>query len=302
MSKACRGFFASSILQLNRRHAPWVALPENVADADRVLGLTPQLLAPGDGKAAALDPAGFAWTRIRDASDPAFRGAYDALWGEFGAANEMEEVGVLAERFALGTAMRYEMVVAHQDGELAAARDHTAIWMEGEVVVHLSHVLVREPWRRTGLGGWMRAVPILAARAVAADQGDPSAPITLIGEMEFDDGSDAKRAIRLLAYQRAGYVKVDPHVTEYHQPDFRSAAEIDAGGGPMPLPFQLVVRQVGRESDRVVSGERVRRWVRALYAMYGAHFRPQDMAHPALQLDRYPAPDAAIALLPPTQP
>jgi GNAT superfamily N-acetyltransferase len=262
--------------------------------------LTPSLLAPGDSKSTALDPGQFAWTSIRSTDDPLFEAAYGALWAEFGATHEMETRDILAGRFALGDAMRYEMVVATKDDALAAVRDHTAIWAEVEVVVHLSHVLVAPEWRRTGLAGWMRAAPILAAREVAAAHGAPDAPVTLVAEMEYDDGSDPKRAIRLAAYERAGCVKIDPASVKYHQPDFRAPDVIDATGGPHPLPFQLLIRQVGREAERSIRGSRVRRLVSALYAMYGAQFRPADMAHPALALTDYPPDAAEVPLVAPT--
>jgi hypothetical protein len=263
-----------------------------------VLALTPDLLAPGDGKSAALDPAQFHWTRIRSADHPLFPATYETLWAEFGATHGMELRGVLAARFAFGKSMRYEMIVAQQDGHFAAVRDHTAIWFEGEVVVHLSHLIVRPDWRRSGLAGWMRAVPLLTAQEVAAGNHAPAAPVTLVGEMEYDDGSDPARATRLLAYERAGYLKIGG--VPYHQPDFRAPAEIDASGGARPLPYQLIVRQVGRETERTVTGVRVRRWARALYAMYGAQFRADDMAHPLLALDRYPADADEVRLVEPT--
>jgi hypothetical protein len=97
-------------------------------------------------------------------------------------------------------------------------------------------------------------------------------------------------------------LKVAPPVARYYQPDFRAPADIDASGGPCPLAFQLIVRQIGRESERTVPAGRVRRWVRALYALYGAQFREQDMRHPQLTLDHYPGDAVEIALLPPTQP
>ena len=268
-----------------------------------MLGLTPELLAPGDEKSSALDPAEFSWVRIRSIDAPGFRVAYDALWAEFGASHEMETEDVLAGRFASAAGTQYEMVLAQEKDGIAAARDHTAIWADGEVVVHLSHVLVAERWRRSGLAGWMRAVPILVAREVAARHGNPDAPITLVGEMEYDDGSDPRRAIRLKAYERAGYLKVDPAVARYHQPDFRPPADIDASGGPRPLPFQLIVRQVGREGERAVSSERLTRWIEALHTMYGAHFRAADMAHPHLSTQHLRRdPGAEVALLPPTSP
>jgi hypothetical protein len=265
-----------------------------------VLALTPDLLAPGDGKSAELDPSQFEWRRIRSAEHPLFSAAYDALCAEFGA-HEVEQRSVLAARFALGLSMRYEMIVAEKDGAMAAVRDHTAVWMENEVVVHLSHLLVMPAWRRSGLAGWMRATPILTAHELAAGRGIPGVPVTLVAEMEYDDGSDPRCVVRLAAYERAGFVKVDPKAVRYHQPDFRSPLEIDATGGPRPPPFQLLLRQVGREHERAITGERLRRLVRALYALYGAQFRPADMAHPLLQLDDYPDSTAQIALVPPTQ-
>jgi hypothetical protein len=118
--------------------------------------------------------------------------------------------------------------------------------------------------------------------------------------MEYDDGSDPKCAIRLAAYERAGYLKANPAIIHYHQPDFRPPAEIDATGGPHPLPYQLVLRQIGRESERTLRGDRLRRLVRALYTMYAAQLRAEDMAHPSLQLDLYPDAHTDISLLPPT--
>lgn len=272
-----------------------------VVSADRGhfprMKLRADMLAPGDGKSAALDPALFDWTRICAREDGDFERAYAALWGEFGEAGEMESREVIAGRFAMGAAMRYELVMVSRDGALAAVRDHTAIWAEGEVVVHLSHVLVAPEWRRSGLAGWLRAVPIVAARAVAAAHGAADEAVTLVGEMEHDDGSDTKRAVRLAAYERAGYRKLD---VRYFQPDFRAPAEMDATGGARPLPFQLIVRRVGREGECAMPGRDVRRIVSALYAMYGAQFRPQDMAHPALSMAALPGDGEMVALLPPT--
>lgn len=264
--------------------------------------LTPDLLGPGDAKSESLDPAQFAWTRIRTVDDPLFPAAYGALWAEFGAAHELETREVLAGRFASGPAMLYEMVLAQKDGAFAAVRDHTAIWLDGEVIVHLSHNLVAPEWRRTGLAGWMRALPLLAAREVAANNGGTDARITFVAEMEYDDGLDPRRAARLASYGRAGFVKIDPSAVDYHQPDFREPAVIDAAGGPVPLRFQLLIRQIGHDSETAVSGGRVRRLVRALHGMYGTQFRAADMAHPLLSPERLPAEDATVRLVPTTAP
>ena len=259
------------------------------------LALTPQHLAPGDTRSAALDLTDFEITRIRSIDDPLFETAYEALWQEFGWKHEMEQRDVLARRFGLAPAMLYEVVLVRREGAVAAVRDHTAISADGEVVVHLSHNLVTPEWRRGGLAGWMRAIPLLAA-----DELVPGAPVTLVGEMEYESPDDPARAIRLRAYEKAGFVKVDPGVVHYHQPDFRPPTEIDASGGPQPVPFQLLLRQVGRDTDAAISGARLRTIVAALYQMYGSQFRPQDMLHPALDLNAFPPPDASIPLLPPT--
>jgi hypothetical protein len=255
----------------------------------------PSDLAPGDSKSAALDLSTFEVHRIRSIEDPWFEPAYEELWAEFGAKGEMELRETLAARFRLAPGMIYEVVFVRQHGAFAAVRDHTVIPTEAETVVHLSHNLVAPEFRRSGLAGWMRAFPVLSAREFR-----PDAPITLAAEMEHDDGTDPDRAIRLRAYERAGFMKVDPARVAYHQPDFRSAAAIDAAGGAAsPIPFLLLLRRVGREGEKTISGGEVRRVVRALYRMYGAQFRAKDMAHPALDLSSYPPEDAVLSLLPP---
>lgn len=251
-------------------------------------------LAPGDAKSAALDLAAFEVHRIRTVHDEWFETAYARLWEEFGAKNEMERRETLAARFGLAPAMTYELVLVQKQGVFAAVRDHTAIPAEHETVVHLSHNLVAPDFRRGGLAGWMRAFPVALARELR-----PGVPATLAAEMEYDDGNDPNRAIRLRAYEKAGFLKVDPTRVAYHQPDFRAPAQIDATGA-QPVPFQLLLRRVGREDERVLTGAELRRIVHALYAMYGAQFRPKEMAHPALDLAAFPPGDATLALLPPT--
>jgi hypothetical protein len=243
----------------------------------------------------------------------------------------MESRQALKRRFELAPRILYEMIYVRRKGEVipardharmipltgpgddfVAVRDHTVILdREGRgAVVHLSHNLIAPAARRTGLAGWMRALPIATARECLAAHGDsnggknglpPGARITLVAEMEHHTPGRDDELARLLAYEKAGFRKIDPARLAYHQPDFRSPAEIDAAGGPHPLPFQLILRRVGREHERVISGEEARRLARALYEIYGFHFRASDMAHPLLSLEGYPADDATIALVPPTQ-
>ena len=266
-------------------------------------------LAPGDGKSAAFDTTSVEVALVRSREDPLFEFAYARLWAQFGASAEIETREVLGHRLAWdpaqphdGFAMRYDLVVVRErGGGFVAARDHTAIADASGVVVHLSHALVDPAWRRTGLAGWLRALPVQTARACLERAGlSLDLPITLCAEMEYPDGGDEARAIRLRAYERSGSKKIDPAVIQYHQPDFRPQEVIDSSGGPVPLPFQLIVRRVGREIETEISGAEVRAIVQRFYSMYGQEFRAADMAPLWAQLATYPDPAARIALLPPT--
>ena len=263
---------------------------------------SPADLAPGDAKSATLDLSAYRIDRIRGTDDPLFETAYSPLWAEFGAKDEMELRETLDRRFRLAPRILYEMVLVRRAGEFAAVRDHTATVADGGAVVHLSHNLVAPVARRTGLAGWLRAWPIQTARECLAANGEPpDAPVTLVAEMEYPAAEDPARAIRQVAYGKAGFRKIDPAAVAYHQPDFRAPDVIDATGGARPLPFQLVVRRVGREDARTISGREVRGLVSAIHGIYAPQFRPADLAHPLLSLDRLPADDDMIDLLPPTQ-
>lgn len=261
-------------------------------------------LAPGDEKSAGVDLGAFEFTRIRSVDDPLFAEAYERLWEEFGPKDELELRETLDQRFRRAPQMLYEMWVVRRAGELLAVRDHTAVLTadRSHAIVHLSHVLVAPAARRTGLTGWLRALPIATARECLAQYGPaPGAHITLVAEMEYPQPDDPARMIRLQAYEKAGFRKIDPGQVRYHQPDFRAPAIIDASGGARPLPFQLIVRRVGREHERVISGAETRELVQALYSIYGPQFRAGDLAHPRLSLESYPHDTAMIPLLPPTQ-
>ena len=263
---------------------------------------SPADLAPGDAKSAGVDLSPFQIDRIRSVDDPLFEIGYAALWAEFGAKDEMELRETLDQRFRLAPRILSEMILVRRDGEFVAVRDHTAIVADGGAVVHLSHNLVAPTVRRSGLAGWLRAWPIQTARECLVANGvSAHAPVTMVAEMEHDGSDDPAQVIRLRAYERGGFRKIDPAVVTYHQPDFRAPEVIDATGGARPLAFQLVVRRVGREGEETISGREVRGLVRAVYAIYAPQFRPADLAHPLLSLDRLPSDDTVIALLPPTQ-
>jgi len=277
------------------------------------IALLPDDLAPGDARSREFDFADFTIDRIRSTTDPLFHVAYERLVEEFGAKHEIETQAVLNRRFALDpakaiddVAFLYEMLLVQKDEDFAAARDHTAIVSRSSagktnVVVHLSHLLIDKSFRKTGLAGWMRAFPIQTARRAVELAGlKETASITLVGEMDLPHVAHPDRMVRLRAYEKAGFLKIDPHAVPFLQPDFRDPVTIDLTGGPQPLSMSLIIRRVGRESETQISRREVRRIVRSLYQMYSQGFRVADMKACFALL--YAMPDTAetVALLPPT--
>ena len=284
-----------------------------MADAHAIIELVPADLAPGDAKSLDLDCHDFDIARICSSDHPLFGIAFERLWAQFGAHHTMEARKVIMQRLAWHPAsavgecwLRYEMILIRRRGQFVAVRDHTAVvtCRHGlpHALVHLSHVFVDPAWRRTGWAGWLRAWPIQTGRACLAAAGFfVTSPLTLVAEMDHPDSQYPDRMIRLKAYEKAGFKKVDPILVNYFQPDFRPPEEIDASGGPHPLPFALVIRRVGREQGQVIEGAEVREIVECLYQVYGAGFREQDMSGLWHSLEGYPAADAEIRLVPPTQ-
>lgn len=275
------------------------------------LAVIPTDLAPGDARAASFDFSGFELHLIRSSSHPLFDQTFRKLWDEFASHGGMETRDVIVDRLHWNPArpagawsLLYRMIAVSRLGRIVAARDCSAICNRetapDEVVVHLSHVLVDAEYRGTGLAGWMRAFPVQIARECHAGATGP-ARLTLVAEMEYPTAHDPMSYKRLASYESAGFLKVDPSRVRYVQPDFRDPVEIDSGGGPVPLPYQLVLWRIGRESERQISGGEIRRLVTALYAMYGRSFRPQDMEAAYRTLDKYPGDEQIVRLLPPTQ-
>jgi GNAT superfamily N-acetyltransferase len=271
--------------------------------------LAPGDRAPGDRGVLAADWTDFTVDSVRSREDPAFEEGYRRLWTEFGPKAEMESRDVIGARLAwdpcrpeVGCALLYEMLVVRRRGEVVAVRDHTAILRRGAaaVVVHLSHVLVEPALRGSGLASWLRALPVTTARrcAALADGGGADVPVTLVAEMERDDGVTPAVVRRLRSYAKAGFSLVDPARLDYHQPDFRSAAEIDASACT-PLRLSLVIRRVGREQEHSVAGAEVALLVDALYRMFGVHQRPADMDAARRATGALPDPAEEVALLVP---
>jgi hypothetical protein len=268
-------------------------------------------LAPGDRKSMERDWSALELHSITDIKTSQFQLAYRYLWEEFGRKHEIEQVEVLKRRLIWSPrervdsyAMRYEMLLITAHGTFAAARDHTVIvdysCAPPCVIVHLSHVLVHPIWRRTGLAGRLRALPVQAVRRVLKDLDLPeTTSITLVAEMEPPLDGSPERLIRLLAYEKAGFQKADPSVVPYLQPDFRPFDEIEGSGGAELLPFWLILRRVGREEETEISCQELKQTIRALYTMYAREFRLEDMKPVWASLNAYPPDDFAIPLLPP---
>jgi len=273
-------------------------------------------LAPGDAAARDVDWSALRVVRIRRPDHPLFQPVYRRLWEEFGPRGEMEKETVIASRLGWDPtrpinhhALRYEMLAVLRGEEIVGLRDHTAIVPRpphrtdhpGQVIVHLSHIIVEPPLRGGGLSGWLRAFPIQTARECAAAAGEPARDrITLVAEMEHPDGVTPMIMARLRSYDRAGFLKIDPDAVRYCQPDFRLPAEIDMTS-VQPVPLALVIRRVGREADAGISGAEVREIVAALYAMFGVHVRADHLAPLWALLDHFPGPGEDIPLRRPLQ-
>jgi GNAT superfamily N-acetyltransferase len=246
------------------------------------------------------------------AGHPRFDTAYAHLEREFGERNELETRDVLLSRLDRSTAtvihsrrLRYEMFLATESsGEVAAVRDHTLI-LPAQIpptraVVHLSHVWVAPAWRRTGLAAWLRALPAFSARRLLAQLGgDNASSITLVAEMEHPEPGKSETLIRLKAYGKAGFSRIELGALTYEQPDFRPPEEIDRSGGPRPLPFLLLIRRVGSEGQSSIDGSEVRLLVEDLYSMYAAEFRPQDMSPMWERIKAFPGPGDSVQLVSP---
>jgi GNAT superfamily N-acetyltransferase len=277
--------------------------------------LRPEDLAPGDRAVAALDWTDLRVHRVRDGADPDFDAAYERLWAEFAPRGEMEGRSVICERLAWdpsrpvgSAALAYELLVLRRGAALAALRDHTAVVrldargrpLPGPVVVHLSHALVEPPYRGGGIAGWLRALPLQAARRCAsAASCAPGTPIVLVAEMDPPGSEEPGRIARLRSYERAGFRKIDPEAAPYAQPDFRPP-DVLAATTPEALPLGLVVRRVGREAEPTMPAAEVAALVAAIYAVYAVHVPAAALDGLRAEAARWTARERPFRLLPPT--
>jgi 4-aminobutyrate aminotransferase / (S)-3-amino-2-methylpropionate transaminase len=260
----------------------------------------------GEGQSR-IDEALSRFTLRRAVGEADFALAYGELLREFGPQDEIEREETLRAWYAAGSLSppdepikaHYHLLMAFDgDGRLAGVRDcfTTVDVAARRAVVLLSHSLVLPAWRRTGLAALLRTAPVTLAND-ALREACGGGEVLLAAEMEMVQAKDRASVIRLLAYSKAGYRVIPPHILPYAQPDFTDFTRSSAD--PKPLPFLALIRQVGEEERTTVSRERVAAVVRHLQAIHRCHCRPADLvpiaANALAGLDR--APGDALPLL-----
>jgi hypothetical protein len=89
----------------------------------------------------------------------------------------------------------------------------------------------------------------------------PGGRIALASEMEAPNPGVPATLVRLGAYGKAGFRKIDPAAVPFLQPDFRDPGLIERDG-EKPIPLQLVVRFCPEETE-AIDGATVREIVTA---------------------------------------
>lgn len=260
------------------------------------------LFEPGDvmpGENAAKVAAAVSRFSLENVVDLAsFDEGYRVLDGVFGPLNELERREILQRWFverslsADDAAIRatYHMLLFREGGKLAAVRDgFVALDRRGPFATALmSHSYVLPEYRRSGVAALIRAAPVVYARRDCEAAGLGDVPTTLLCEMEPIDPTARDTLVRLMAYGRAGFRVVAPQLAPYAQPDFRDvlALGIDA----VPLPFLMLVRQVGEEDKTTIGWERYASAIEGLQAIHGPSvFTPQLSEIRALVLQNFTA-------------
>lgn len=218
--------------------------------------------------------------RIESPDSPAFNEAYGALFQEFGVRGELEPRPVISRwleegaRSSAGLLQSYHLITARDvTGTLAGVRDfHFSVDAQAQLaVVYLAHALVLPAYRRTGLGGVLRAYPRKVAEDRLLTLGMPSGEILLAAEMEPATRQDEESHVRLVAYGKDGFRALDPAAFPYYQPDFRNLEGSDGEGPASPLPLLAVVRWVRGEARTSLPPRLARAFLTHLYAVFATH-------------------------------
>lgn len=242
-------------------------------------------LAPGDREPHPRSPSGLSLHRITSYEDPLFERVFTALWDQFGDAREMENRTILqsrlnwnGEQIRDGKHFHYHLQAILQNDTIVGMRDHTIIAHpnQGPVVVHMSHVLIPEDWRRMGIATLLRTLPVADARTLAAEINRPNAPILLFCEMDLLDLTYLPNRIRRQSYERAGFKGI-PGGHGYIQPDFHGTTTPTAKTQPVEL--DLLFRLVDNELQEQLPHEELVQSIEHIYSMYSEgipenHMRP----------------------------
>lgn len=271
--------------------------------------IDPSDLAPGELIPHKNLPPDIELYRVEPADASLFELAYQLLEKEFNHANEIETREVLMERLGWRVdpadredlLMDYELLVLKVAGKIAAVRDHSAIISQGEVTLHLSHVLVLPEWRRFGLATLLRTLPVTFARRTAASAGVPDAFVTLFCEMDPYDPTSTTHQARRISYEKAGFLSIPPG-HGYMQPDFRATASIHSDpNGPHTVALDLLFRRIGREHETQINRTELIAHISRIYQMYGRNIAPEHMAACLAWLEKFREHSQdAYPLLPPT--
>jgi hypothetical protein len=249
------------------------------------------------------------WT-IEKPSDKDFKTAYQLLWGAFGPQGEMEREEAIQqflkddsyEPTPSGTFIRYFLLVARdREGNIRGVRDGSVLvnpsYAEDLCVVYLSHIFTIPEARGTVLSYWLRIAPMELAIQYLKDLHTlgkislplPDAPgksfgmrVDLAAEMEYFSPEDRISWQRILFYGRGGFDAIDPRHFPYLQPDFRDP-DVVKETGDRPIPFMVLLRRMGRESQALLPIDEARAVMRLLYDDFACHCAPETLAS-SLQL------------------
>lgn len=222
---------------------------------------------------------------LRAAATPAeFALGHGVLADVFGPTGEIEREETLRAWFDAdslspeGARIRahYHLLLAWDaDGSLAAVRDCfvTVDPAARRAVVLLSHSFVFPQHRRGGLAALLRTAPATLARLALGPEGGE---ILLLAEMELLDPRQRISVVRMLAYGRAGFRVIPAQQVPYAQPDFRDPTAPDFSA--LPLPFVMLVRQVGHEDRDTLTADRARAVIEHLQSIHRCHCRAEDIA------------------------
>lgn len=238
----------------------------------------PSDLAPADRDRALGAAAALELRPVTGGAD--LRTAYAALDAYFGPRGELEPRAVLA-RFAAqgppapaGVSASYHLVAAWEGRELAGVRDcYVDVDPAGErCLVSLAHVWVAPAWRRRGLAGLFRALPVTLGRRRCGEVLGREVPTLVVAEMEPADPADPETVARLVAYGRSAFGVLDPARLPYSQP-------VLSEGGAGALPLLGVVRTRGLPPGEVPVA--LAAWFPEMFHLTHASYLPRARVEPS---------------------